>query len=146
MAYFSEYPLSELLPENHVYGFAIWQLLEPYSDCSCIFNQPKAEDFQPSAPQAVSVRWDHDRGDLPPDWFQYTVMVLIQTDKPFHDQVARLEVISECSVLDGTCYLTEDTYTMPLGRLMQVLPRLRQYANQILPCLECESKEYSIDM
>jgi hypothetical protein len=130
----SNYILDQLLPENHLYGFAIWQMLHPYLERGHILNQLGAGTHDPTAPQIVVVEFDIDRGDLPCDWHQYKLIVPINPEAEFYEQDTIL-VVNEGSSWDNYVHCTETSYKLPLRNLVALLPQLKDHASVILPCL-----------
>ncbi len=120
--------------ENRLYGFAVWQMLYSCMERGCVLNQLGSGSHDPTDPQVVVVEFDHDRGELPPDWFQYKVIVPINADEEFFEQGTIL-VVNSATRIDYTVYCTETSYKLPLANLMALLPQLKEHSSRILPCL-----------
>lgn len=131
----SDYPLRLLRPENQLHGFAVWQMLSVLRAADgnlTVGNQPQAKDYRPDEPQTVSMLW----GDCPlADGYRYILNVIL-TDGDFNKQPANLMVCETSKLDDGYYWVCESTYELPLGRMMELLTRLDEYGEQILPCLE----------
>lgn len=67
--------LRQLRPENHLHGFAVWQMLLPYLERGSIDNQLGTDGYDANLPQRVIVEFTLDEPNLPKDFFQYEVLV-----------------------------------------------------------------------
>jgi hypothetical protein len=113
--------------DNRLYGFAVWQLLYSYLERGCVLNQLGAGDYDPESPQVVVVEFDHDRGELPIDWFQYKVVVAIDSKADFYEQKV-VFIATSAENIQGTTYCTETSYKLSLDNAMALLPQLKQHA------------------
>jgi len=127
--------LSQLRPENQLYGFAVWQMLHSYLERGSIDNQIGPSHYDSDSPQAVIVEFSYTDQELPSDFFEYEVRVELDPTTDFSRQTAILTIVTEAERLESSFYVRQTRYQLPLGNLMALLPQLKAHASLILPCL-----------
>jgi hypothetical protein len=137
-----------LRPENHLYGFAVWAAFTAYQQFGDVVNEVREEGhslgYDPAAPQCLFTAFSYDRALLPSDEHQYAVTVVLDHTAEFYDQKCEL-VVSEASDSTFETIISVTTYSVNLGQMLQILPRLKSFGAEILPCLASEKhNEYYI--
>lgn len=138
------FPLDIFLPENKLYGFAIWQLLGALTDKSTehvayIDNQPQAKDFDADKPQLITFSWSDDEDALPTDFYEYSVKVQITPSTEFNAQPTTLIKSERICDWDDDPLISEVSYCLPLAQVLQLIPRIKDFGKEIFPCLPVHS-------
>lgn len=138
------YPLDIFLPDNKLYGFAIWQLLGALTDkstehVSYIENQPQAKDFNPDKPQLITFSWSENEDALPIDLYEYSVKVQITPSTEFNDQPTTLIRSEHICDWDDDPLISEVSYCLPLAQVLQLIPRIKDFGKEIFPCLPIQT-------
>lgn len=114
--------LEGMLPENCVYGFAIWQLLSTFAksatDSIGLTNEDWLPSFDPQVCQSILAEFSFDYD------YDYKVDVAIDSGREFWDQSV---LISVCYPEDGV----EKSFLVSLHKLMTLLPYLAKGAKLV---------------
>ena len=145
----TDYPQDVLLEENRLTGAVLWAVLASHIDYDRggIDNQPQATAFDSTAPQRVTLEWDHKRdSQLPCDWFTYEVLATIDPSvKAINDTKVTLKV-NECH--PNGDLLISTSYELTLRTLLKLLPQLKAkkpLRNSYLAILPCSGvDEYDL--
>ena len=136
--------LDTLLPENRMYGFAVSQALNavlPGTDCAGINNQPQSTTYEESKPQAIDLFWDSKELPDVPDFYGWSLKVVIDPSKDFHKQSCWLTRSTETYRDDDEVWVCSQAYVMTLRALLHVLRQPKGDWETMLGCFERDYDE-----
>lgn len=134
----SAYALSTLVPENQVYGFAIYQLIDDQFEncCSYVSNQPLAKDYDESKPQTINFYGDHLPCVKPPDFYDWQIKVFVDPEKDFYKQRVQLVRGHEPICCDDDFAVYFEARELTLRALLHFLKQPKHTWHVLFKCFE----------
>ena len=111
------YPIDRLTAENQLKGYALWVLL------TASINYMRGGISDQGSAQVIDIEWDINRDtDLPVDWFQYQIEVVIEPeDNPLDLEVTFYETIVEKSI----DHISRQNYVLTVKQFLCALPWIK---------------------
>lgn len=136
--------LDILLPENRMYGFAVSQALDAVlldTDCAGISNQPQSIAYDESKPQSIDLFWDSKKLPDIPDFYGWSLKVVIDPSKDFYKQSCWLTRSTETHRDINEVWVCSQAHVMTLRALLYLLRQPKEAWETMLGCFESDHDE-----